>query len=749
MALRTVLLWSLLVLALPCSAWAQSGTIRGIVTDASDGQAMQGVNVLVLDGETLVTGVASNRDGFYTIPSVPVGTYTLRATFIGYRPFEVTVAIDAGEVVTQAVALSPDEALLDEVVVEAQQSGATRVTAGQQTISPADIQALPAPDVTGDLVNYLTTLPGVVSTGDRGGQLFIRGGEPTQNLVLLDGMVVYQPFHVVGFYSAFPSDILNRADIYAGGFGSRYGGRMSSVLDVATRTGNKQEFTGAVAGAPFVSTLRVEGPIVKDRISVLTSVRQSLIELTADPLVGRDLPFNFFDTFGKVHASLNETSQLALTGLFTTDRGTLVQEGGGTPAEEVRWENQAIGGRYVVLPKAYPILAEAMVSYSRLRTELGPSETPNRVSEISNFNVETHATYYGTNADINMGFRMTSVSLQNRLGGAYQVNINEDEFAPEIGFYVEPEFRLGNGLRVRTGVVLQHYKQKPFPVVEPRLRLVWEGRGQQISAAFGRYHQELVGLNDKRDAASVFTAWTLAPADRVPESWQGILGYRFTLLDGLDVSLEGFYKELYNLSIPEWSAFPALTTRIQSADGAAYGADVRLEVNQNKFYGYINYGLSNVTYRSDQENFQLWFDIDELEFRPPHDRRHQLTMVGTYGFGPFDASVRWQFGAGLPFNQALGFDGLVVLDGPVNVNTDPGFRRVIYERPYNGVLPTYHRLDVSVERSFEFEYTTVKAQAGLINAYDRANLFYLDVFTLDRADQLPLVPTFGLEIALK
>ena len=143
----------------------------------------------------------------------------------------------------------PSQEELGEVVVQAE-GGATRVQAGLQIVRPKDLDRIPTPDASGDLATYLQSLPGVVSTGDRGGQLFIRGGTPSQNLVLLDGLLIYQPFHIVGFFSAFPQDLISYVEVYAGGYNARYNGRISSVIDVSTQEGNKQFVEGAGSISP-------------------------------------------------------------------------------------------------------------------------------------------------------------------------------------------------------------------------------------------------------------------------------------------------------------------------------------------------------------------------------------------------------------------------------------------------------------------------------------------------------------------
>src|SRR5690606_12558682 len=156
--------------------------------------------------------------------------------------------------------------------------------------------------VSADLATYLTTVPGVVTSGDRGGQFFIRGDEPTQRLGLLDGMTDYQRIHVLGFYSAFPAEIIDRLDFFAGGFGARYGGRLSSVLDVRTRAGNNRRFGGMAGASPFSGALRLEGPIVPGHASFLLSGRRSFIHRPGPELYGEPMPFEFGDVFRKRQA---------------------------------------------------------------------------------------------------------------------------------------------------------------------------------------------------------------------------------------------------------------------------------------------------------------------------------------------------------------------------------------------------------------------------------------------------------------
>jgi hypothetical protein len=271
------------------------------------------------------------------------------------------------------------------------------------------------------------------------------------------------------------------------------------------------------------------------------------------------------------------------------------------------------------------------------------------------------------------------------------------------------------------------------------------------------YNQELIGLTDRRDVANVFTAWSVVRrpehrdedprAGRLGKAVHGMAGYRGTPLSWLEVSVEGFYKHMENLFVAEWTAFPWLTTRLHPASGRTAGLEARLEVRREPFYAFINYGLSSTLYRTKYHAIRYWFGQESLSFRPPHDRRHQVTALASTAWKGFDFSARWTFGSGLPYTRPLGFDSFVLLDQAGSIFDMERSRRVIYDRPFNAVLPTYHRLDLSVERTFRLAAAALTLQGSLINTYDRRNLFYLDMFTMRRVDQLPIVPSFGMRVS--
>lgn len=732
-------------------ASAQEVTLRGFVVDRSDGQPLQGANVAVQDAEDpqqRIRGTISNKDGFYQINQIPPGRYGVRISFVGYVAYTDTLVLGTDAFVTLSVELAPSEEALDEVVVQAE-GGATEVEAGLQTVRPKDLERIPTPDASGDLATYLQSLPGVVSIGDRGGHLFIRGGTPSQNLVLLDGLLIYQPFHIVGFFSAFPEDLVSYVDVYAGGHNARYNGRISSVIDVSTREGNKQFVEGAGSISPFLASARVEGPLRKGTMSVLASMRHSVIEHTAPALIGEDLPFRFGDVFVKLQHTDRINNRCSLSAMYTHDRGRI------DPTDEVRndvfrWNNFVFGGRCFVFPAEAPVLLDVNTGLSYVRNLVGEADDPERSSDALQVASEINLTRYLGDTELRLGIFARMNWLGFRTAEQFQNLQRDTNVLFAFGGYLEAKMALSEKLEITPGAALVIHPLN-YPVsIEPRLRAVWRPGGedgpQAFSAALGVYRQTLVGVTDERDAGSAFIAWMPPPVnDAQSRAIHALVGFQRRLGPWFRLAGEGYYKRLSSLPIPLWSTIARFTTALTLARGNAYGFDTRLEFQRKALYAYASYGYSWTEYFAQQENFGVWFGEAIQRYHPPHDRRHQINAVVSVDLGAFRASVRWQYGSGLPYTRPLGFDELIPLRSLLDVRTVYGTPRVLYNRPYGGRLPDYHRLDVSVERAFPLHRGTLTVQVGAINVYDRANLFYFDLFTVRRVDQLPLIPSLSVK----
>jgi len=749
-ALRLAFVVFILVAGIQAAS-AQGTVVRGLIFDRSDGQPLQGANVMLRDLNregVRPLGTSSDKDGFYQISQVPTGTYSVQISFIGFSAYTDTLSLGQDPFVTLSVELEPFAQQLEEVVVSGE-GGAARVRAGLQTVRPADLRRIPTPDASGDLATYLQTLPGVVSIGDRGGQLFIRGGTPSQNLVLLDGVLIYQPMHILGFFSAFPEDLVSFVDVYAGGYGARYSGRISSVIDVATRDGNRQFYEGTASISPFLSSFQIEGPLRKGQVSLLASVRRSMIDRLSPTLYGRSLPFQFGDLFIKVQRTDGIKSKCSVSLMSTYDSGRI--EAKGEHSDDVfRWNNVVVGGRCLVFPTDAPYLFEISTGISYVDSDVGNETQPERTSDALQFGFDMHLRRVIGYAQLNFGAfgRMTWLGLKLR---EQFLNIDPlEDLLFSLGTYAEIEFSPSEFLAVTPGVALVLHPDD-YPIsIEPRLRAVWKPGGSdgadEFSGAIGLYKQTLVGVSDERDAGSAFVAWMTSPVKTTQSeavhalvSWQRPVGRRIRF------ATEAYYKRMKNLPIPTWSSVASFTTSLALASGESYGFDGRVEVFGEHIYGYVGYGFSETLYSASEDNFGLWYGESVQEFHPPHDRRHQLNAVFSLELARFRASARWQYGSGLPFTQPFGFDELISLRDFADVRRSVGTTRLLYDKPYQARLPAYHRLDLSIERIFNVGDGSIALQVGAINVYNRANLFYFDLFTVQRVDQLPFLPTLSIK----
>lgn len=732
-------------------AAAQFATVTGEIVDAQTEETISGANVRLV-GEAQERGTATNDDGRFTLSNIEPGTHVLIASHVGYAESSDTLTVEFGEDIRVLVHLEPASEEMDEVVVESDEvdQEITAQGAGHIRVGPAALQSVPMPDVSADLAAFLLTRPGIVSPGDRGGQLFIRGGTPTQNLVLLDGMHIYRPFHIVGFYSIFPADIVAHADVYAGGFGAAYGGRISSVVDVNTRNGSKQKLVGSASIAPFLAAVRAEIPLVRDKVSLLTSFRESVIERVSPTLIDARLPYHFGDRFVKMHAYLSRTSSVTATVLHSFDEGDIASVDG--QERPSRWTNTAAGGRYFYLPEEFPATAEFAVYGTRYQSRYVPAEGEERISDVQTFEMKIRFAYLLGDLQMHGGISGTTNWLEYDLGRMHA--LQKQNFT-EGGFFFtsdwNPEyFRLSPGFRIQT------YSHSSRIVLEPRFRLEWRPGGsdgrQAFTGAWGIYHQQFLGMNNQRDLTDAFTAWTASPSNvRLPKSVHYLAGTSRRLLPFLTIGVEGYLREINNIHFPFFESGLRGNSDLERVDGESRGLDVTLEFQRPWLTIYAGYGLSLVEYRRLRRLVDSGNVVESFEtFTPPHDRRHSLNVQALISLGEFRLQARWQYGSGVPFTpiQEYFYSSRPSHPGDRQFLTREGSAHTQFGASYSARLPAYHRLDVSAERRFGFHGWGLVAHLGVINAYDRNNIFSYDVLGDRRVDQLPLIPSAGVRVEI-
>ncbi|MEX0944279.1 MAG: TonB-dependent receptor plug domain-containing protein [Balneolaceae bacterium] len=726
--------------------------LRILVISEEDGNSLAGASVMLYElngsennGDPVFYCV-TGRNGFCEIRNIPSNIeFEFRITFIGFITYSEIILLEPDERRIIRALLEPDVLEFGEVTVEKQRY-ITTGEVGVTRISSTDISRVPSPIAGGDLASYLQSVPGVITSGDRGGDLYIRGGTPAQNLVLVDNLPIIKPFHISNLFSAFPDHIIQNADLFAGGFEARYAGATSAVIDIGLRPGNMRNHRYSAAASPYLVSLHAEGPIETDRQSFLMMGRLSTIEQFSPILTGEDQPVQFMDFVGR-YTFLGDNITCNITAILTSDSGEIV------PDREVThsWSNTVLGGRCLGFSETFIHPLSLSLGYTGYRNTEGTVQRTERLSSVNQLymNVDLQQEVFRLPIDYGFGmnFRFYNIELDERFTSFRSLN----RIMPVFHLYISTEWRSGNRITIHPGIASQSTLDTPV-TIEPRLRVSWQPDGtdrQQLSIAAGKYVQTFFGISDERDAGTVFTVMQpIQKDDPLPSSLHGIAAWQQRLGRSIIANLEGFLKTDKNIPVSKWT--PEARTEIETAlaKGNTYGFDVQLRLERPRFYASVGYGWSKVEYEAITGDLGAWIQEPIFRYSPAHDQRHKLNTSAGTRFAGFSLNARWEYGTGMPYTQIFGFDFSVRVPDEKPINT-PGTARLLFSEPYNERLPYYHRLDISLERSFElFPGRELETQIGVINAYNRDNIFNFDLSTLQRVDQAPLLPYLSLKMNL-
>lgn len=764
----THLLLTLALLLFTISASTQPGTatLRGFVYEKETGEPVIFTNVY-FQGTSI--GAATDVNGYYVISRIPAGNYTLMVTSLGHDTLRVPISIKANDVITKNLYVETAAYQLEGVQITARRDEATTETRTSVVkITPRQIKQLPTFGGQADLAQYLQVLPGVIFTGDQGGQLYIRGGPPIQNKVLLDGMTIYNPFHSIGLFSVFDTDILRNVDVYTGGFNAEYGGRISSVMDLTTRDGNRNRFAGKVDVSTLGAKLLLEGPIVKldekrpddFSSSFVLSVKNSYLRESADIFynyISNDgLPYNFLDIYGKLSVNAGSGTRINLFGFrFQDDVNYRL-------VSEFNWDTYGGGMNFLVIPGKSPALLEGNASYSSYKIMLNEADGRPRTSEINGFNVGLSFTYYMGKDYIKYGIEslgfLTDFTFFNAMGWRISQKQNTTELAGYVKYHMNTgKFLIEPGLRVQWYASLTEFSP------EPRLAVKYNATNHfRLKMATGLYSQNLLSGTSDRDVVNLFYGFLSGP-DNLPKEFNGrqvthrlqkarhlIGGLEYDITDHLMLNLEAYIKDFTQLTnlnrdklfedIPDNSAKPErLRKDFIIETGAAKGIDMSLKYDHKGIYLWAVYSL---TYVDRYDGIITYF--------PHFDRRHSVNIVASYQFGRnkgWEVSSRFNYGSGFPFTQSQGYyESLPFYNGIFTdytiVNGEIG---IIYAELNKGRLSDYHRLDFSIRNITKIgKNSKLETTLSVTNVYNRNNVFYMDRITGERIDQLPVMPSLGI-----
>ena len=738
---------------------SNTGDIRGFVYDKESGEPIIFTNVY-LEGTTY--GGATDINGLYSINRVPEGSYVLMCTYIGYDTTRLNINIKGGVIINQKLFLNELSIELEELVVtSAKAEKESEVRISTIKITPKQMGKIPAIGGEPDLAQYLQVLPGVVFTGDQGGQLYIRGGSQIQTKVLLDGMTIYNPFHSIGLFSVFETDLIKNVEVVTGGFNATYSGRISAVIDVATRDGNKSRHTGKVAANTFLAKAILEGPIVKLRedgsgtsASYLVTAKSSYLDKTSPIFYAyvdsSGLPYSFTDLYGKLSLNTESGSKLNVSGYRYVDDAAF--QGQSTYG----WDSWGLGSSFVIVPDQNKMIIDGFFSFSKYNMLLqeGDANRP-RTSSIGGFNGGMRFTYFLPKGDIKYGLDVSGFSTQFSFENQTpKFVINQDQYTTEMGGFFKYRSELANQkILFEPSVRVNYYASLPTFTFEPRLGVkINATNALRFKFSTGLYTQNFISTKSDRDVVNLFTGFLSGPdetlediegedvADNLQKSFHAIGGVEIDLGKHFDLNMETYYKNFGQLiNINRNKLFPSDPNYIIER-GRAYGFDALLKYDYKRFFAWAVYSLSFVDRN------------DGVQVYPPHfDRRHNMNFLSSYKLGKdmtWEISARWNLGSGFPFTKTQGFYEELDLTQSIDADylTQNGSLGILYDETLNGGrLPYYHRFDISVKKAWEIsKNSTLEFNASLTNVYNRKNIFYFDRVRYERVNQLPILPSAGV-----
>lgn len=749
----------LLVLLLAGSARAQTldpiavqdstritAMVRGIVLDAATDEPLIGVRVSIPE---LKLGDISSAEGEFELRA-PRGLYTLRATQAGYSDKELTIWIFGDT--TIRVALLTRTVRGEEVTIESSRERQLEErSVSRVTVTPETLDRIPAVGGEKDLFRVLQLMPGIKSLSEISSGLYIRGGSPDQNLIRLDGAVIYNPSHMFGFFSTFNTDAISGIELYKGGYPAEYGGRLTSVLNVATKEANRDSIAGQTSISVISAKQTLEIPFYDG--SLLLSGRRTYIDaflnlIGAEALLesGQRLPqYYFYDVNAKLTQNFGEWDRLSLSTYFGHDVLGYPQQRGSSI--NLSWGNTmaALNWTHIFSEKLF---SNSTLSYTGYRSGSFGNftnngfEFENGVKELNgqlNFDYKPDAS---NNYECGAGVSRFEFSFFNSVGTTNQPLKDTSGIPFYFNAFFQHDWRLTDKWQVLYGVRGEWMQLSDVVTIDPRLTISYKFLpAWSLKLSAGVYHQyfHLASLGE----FSFFDLWIPAVAPLPPaRSDQFILGLSGYPMEGYYTSVEAYYKPLKN--IVDYNETKFLSNDVSEifprGSGKAYGVELFFEKREGALTGWIGYTLAWVRHQFDEIN-------KGMEFSPKYDQRHDVQLVANYKFNDrWEVGATWVYATGQAYTSALGYYDVGLDEVDFNASlTVPGSRG-------NQRLPGYHRMDASAGYSFSMWGYPAKASLQIFNVYNHRNVWFRAVDADERPPivedilLLPILPTLGIEV---
>ncbi|MCF8225022.1 MAG: TonB-dependent receptor [Bacteroidales bacterium] len=796
--MRTALL-SMFLLLITLNVFSQSYTISGYIQDASTGEKLIGANIYCAKE---LTGTASNNYGFYSL-TLEQDTYEITFSYVGYQ--SVTRSISLNEDRELNIYLEPAIGIEEVEITAATSQSVESSQMSSIDISVESIKKIPALFGEVDVIKAIQLLPGVQSGTEGASGLYVRGGGPDQNLILLDGTPVYNASHLFGFFSVFNADAINNVQLIKGGFPARYGGRSSSVLDISLKEGNKKEFQGSGSIGLIASKLTLEGPIIKDRTSFIISARRTYIDIIAQPMI-REIAdgdefskqgYYFYDLNAKINHKISNKDHLYLSVYSGDDKFYQNQEpytylyggnlftnesrsnlGWGNITSALRWNHQYNSKLFSNTTLTYSNYDYEVRNYSESIVETADSVTTeinslSFLSGIEDFAGKIDFDYHpASDHYIRFGANFTyhtfkpgasAYKIKNQDVGEIDTTLGEAYIrASEFYLYGEDDYKISNRLKANIGL---HYSgflvnQKYYHSLQPRLSVRYLINKTWSMKSSYAMMQQYIHLLTNNNIGLPTDLWVPATDKiRPQQSHQVAAGFSKSIGKMYLFSVEGYYKYMTNLiEYQDGASFMGTRTgwedKVESGNGWSYGAEIFMEKKIGKLTGWLGYTLSWTNRQFENLNQGMVFPYK-------YDRRHDVALVMTLPLDEkWDFSASWIYGTGtahtLPTERYLGRTSGWGYNFPMNPKDPTG------SNPYstfnselehidgrNSIRAAdYHRLDVSFQKKKKRSWGESSWTLGVYNVYNRKNPFYYYIGydtrgnrALRRVSLFPFIPS--------
>lgn len=730
---------------------AQNHTISGYIKDKESGESLIGANVF---NKQDLTGTTTNTYGFYSL-TLPQDSVTLVVSYVGYSPIETRIYLDKDITLNLELTSSIE---LDEIVITSEEEIQQQTRMSTIDVPVQQIKSLPALMGEVDVLKVMQLLPGVQSGSEGSSGLYVRGGGPDQNLILLDGVPIYNSSHLFGFFSVFNADAINKVELIKGGFPARYGGRLSSVIDISMKEGSTKEFKGTATIGLIASKVTLEAPIKKDKTSFLFSARRTYIDILARPIIKAQndglgtAGYYFYDLNAKINHKFSDKDRLYVSGFFGQDKAFSKFKDEYTNGNQttqyqdqfgLKWGN-AIGAlrwNHLFTPKLF---SNVTLTYSKYKfavfeetktKTITPTDTQNEVFAIEyNSGIEDwaakidfdfipnpgHYIRFGANGishSFNPGVLAYRLDDLDTVAGSFQTN------ALEFAAYIEDDARLTDRLKVNAGVHFSGFnvEGKTYTSIQPRVAARYLiNSSLSLKASYAQMAQ-FIHLLTNSGIGLPTDLWVPSTARIKPQtSYQVALGLAKTFSPMYELSIEGYYKEMDNLiEYKDGASFTSVNKdwqdKVESGSGTSYGAEVFFQKKTGKLTGWAGYTLSWTNRQFDNINFG-----NPYPYR--YDRRHDISITSVYKLNEhIELAGTWVFGTGnsitLPTQSYKQH----------NSNPNDYYYNTInyYEGRNSYRMPAYHRLDVSIAWVKQKKNGVRRFTLGFYNMYNRKNPFFI------------------------